>query len=164
LEVPNIHPPQDINVDLFNKDELAEARKKIKEGMSYGDDGIAPEILKRVDLDDVTLHFCNRAFVDGSFPNQWRKLNIVPVSKKGNLTKVDNNRGIALTSIVSKTLNRMILNKIRPAIEGILDQPKWISGRSQYHQPHTERQEDLRRSKRQEPEYPPAVHRFQESF
>ena len=132
LEVPSIHPPQDISVDLFSKEELVEARKKIQEGKAYGDDGIAPEILKRVDLDDVILQFCNRALTDGSIPDQWRKLNIVPVPKKGNLTKVDNYRGIALTSIVSKTLNRMILNRIRPAIEGILriNQNGFREGRS----------------------------------
>ena len=132
LEVPVIHPPQDISVDLFSKDELVEARMKIKEGKAYGDDGIAPEILKRVDLDDLILRFCNRALVDGSIPDQWRKLNIVPVPKKGNLTKVDNYRGIALTSIVSKTLNRMILNRIRPAIEKVLriNQNGFREGRS----------------------------------
>ena len=52
--------------------------------------------------------------------------------KKGNLTKVDNYRGIALTSIVSKTLNRMILNRIRPAIEKVLriNQNGFREGRS----------------------------------
>ena len=130
--MPSIHPSQDISVDLFSKDELVEARMKIKEGKAYGEGGIAPEIMKRVDLDDLILQFCNRALVDGSIPDQWRKLNIVPVPKKGNLTKVDNYRGIALTSIVSKTLNCMILNRIRPAIEKILriNQNGFREGRS----------------------------------
>ncbi len=104
----------------------------IKEGKAFGDDGVAPEILKRVDIDDLVLDFCNRALVDGDIPDQWRELNIVPVPKKGNLTKVDNYRGIALTSTVSKTLNRMILNRIRPAMERILrnNQNGFREGRS----------------------------------
>ena len=36
------------------------------------------------------------------------------------LRKPDNYRGIALTSIVSKTLNRMVLNRIKPSLEKIL--------------------------------------------
>ena len=47
-------------------------------------------------------------------------INIVPVPKKGDLTNPNNYRGIALTSIVAKTLNRMILNRIRPEVEKIL--------------------------------------------
>ena len=69
---------------------------------------------------------------DGSVPDQWRQLNIIPVPKKGNLTKVDNYRGIALASFVSNTLNRMILNRIRPAMENILsiNQNGFWEGRS----------------------------------
>ena len=132
LVIQTIHPQQDIKTGLFCREELAEARKQIKEGKAYGDDGIAPEILKRVDMDDLILEFCNSALVDGKIPDQWRQLNIVPVPKKGNLTKVDNYRGIALTSIVSKTLNRMILNRIKPAIEKILriNQNGFREGRS----------------------------------
>ena len=40
--------------------------------------------------------------------------------KKGDLTNPNNYIGIALSSIVAKTLNRMILNRIRPAVEKIL--------------------------------------------
>ena len=48
------------------------------------------------------------------------------VTEKGDLTEVHNYRGIALTSIVSKTLNRMILSRIKPAIEELL---RMVSGR-----------------------------------
>ena len=46
-------------------------------------------------------------------------MNIIPVPKKGDLRKPDNYRGIAQTSIVSKTLNRMILNRIKPSLKKI---------------------------------------------
>ena len=46
--------------------------------------------------------------------------NIVPVPEKGDLTKTDNYRGISLTSIVSKTLNRLLLNMIKPSLEEVL--------------------------------------------
>ncbi|KAL5252408.1 hypothetical protein ACHWQZ_G015245 [Mnemiopsis leidyi] len=41
-------------------------------------------------------------------------------SKKGDLTKTNNYRGISLTSIVCKTLNRMVLNRIKPRLEEVL--------------------------------------------
>ena len=69
---------------------------------------------------------------EGEIPALWKHLNIVPVPKTGNLSKVDNYRGIALTSIVSKTLNRMILNRIRPSLEKLLriNQNGFRQGRS----------------------------------
>ena len=44
-------------------------------------------------------------------------MNIIPIPKTGDLSKGNNYRGISLSSLVAKTYNRMILNRIRPAIE-----------------------------------------------
>ena len=85
-----------------------------------GDDSISPEVMKRVDIDDVILKFCNDALCDGLIPDQWKLSKIVPVPKKGNLTKTDNYREISLTSIVSKTLNKMLLNRMKPSLEEVL--------------------------------------------
>ena len=87
VDIPAVHPPQNISVD---KTELEEARKSIKEGKAFGEDRVPPEVQKRADDDDLILHFCNTALVDGDVPDQWKHLSIVPVPKKGNLTKVDN--------------------------------------------------------------------------
>ena len=126
------HGPLDIDTAPFTEDELTKAKKQITEGKAYGEDGIAPEVMKRVDLDDIILDFCNKALMDGEIPDQWKHMNIVPVPKKGDLTKTENYRGIALTSIVSKTLNRMVLNRIKPCMEKILriHQNGFRSGRS----------------------------------
>eukprot|EP00116_Pleurobrachia_bachei_P003165 sb/3463427/ len=93
------------------------AKKRIKEGKAYGDDSIPPEVLKRCDLDEIVLGFCNGALEGKGIPEQWRVSNIIPVPKKGDLSKPGNYRGIALTSIVAKTLNRMLLHRIRPYVE-----------------------------------------------
>ena len=91
-----------------------------KAGKACGDDGFPPEVLKWCDLDDILLELCNKALLEKVVPDQWRVSNIIPIPKKGDLTKTSNYRGISLTSLVAKTLNRMILNKIRPEIEKIL--------------------------------------------
>ena len=66
------------------------------------------------------LDFYNGALENGSFPDQWRNLLIVPVPKKGDLTKTRNYRGISLTSVALKTLNKMILNRLLPHVEPLL--------------------------------------------
>jgi hypothetical protein len=95
VEIPAIHPLQDISTEPFDRDELAEAKKQISEGKAFGDDAIPPEIMKRVDMDVIVLEFCNGALNDGELPEQWKTSIIVPP------TKTDNYRGISLTSIVS---------------------------------------------------------------
>ena len=69
---------------------------------------------------DVILKFCNDALCDGLIPDQWKLSNIVPVPKKGDLTKTDNYRGMSLTSIVIKTLNKILLNRMKPSLEDVL--------------------------------------------
>ena len=66
------------------------------------------------------MKFYNNALEHGTRPDQWVEANIIPVPKKGDLTDTANYRGIALSSITAKTLNRMTLNRIRPHIEAIL--------------------------------------------
>ena len=120
IPIRTVHPPQNIETDPFTLEELQLAKKQIVEGKAFGDDGISPEVLKRVDIYDIVLKFCNNTLCDGNIPDQWKLSNIIPVPKKGDLTKTDNYRGISLTSIVSKTLNRMLLNRIKPSLEEIL--------------------------------------------
>ena len=106
----------EISTESFTPKELQLAKEKITEGKAYGEDGISPKVIKRCDFDEIILGFCNQALNDGVAPEQWRISNIIPVPKKGDLTDT-NYRGISLTSIVTKTLNRMILNRIQPEVE-----------------------------------------------
>ena len=66
------------------------------------------------------LDFCNRLHIHNEKPEQWEINNIVPLPKKGDLGIVGNYRGIALSAIIAKITNRMILNRIRPAIDPLL--------------------------------------------
>ena len=133
IPIRTISPPLDmIETGPFTKAELVTARKQIKEGTAAGEDGIAPEVMKRVDLDDIMLKFYNDPLSGGDIPEQWKTSLIIPIPKKGDLTKTDSYRGIALTSIPGKTLNRMILNRIKVGMEGILrrNQNGFRKGRS----------------------------------
>ena len=121
-----------ISTDPFTIEELKSARKKIVEGKACGPDGVTPEVMKRCDLDDIILKFYNGALESGEIPDQWRLINLVPVPKKGDLTCTDSYRGIGLASLVSKTLNRMILHRIQHVIDPLLrnNQNGFRNGRS----------------------------------
>ena len=47
-------------------------------------------------------------------------MNLIPVPKSGDLSLTANYRGISLKSIVAKTYNRVLLNRIRPHLDDIL--------------------------------------------
>ena len=83
-----------------------------------------PEVLKYVPLDYIILDFINNAYLHGELTEHWSTINIVPVPKSGDLSKTDNYRGISLISVVSKTYNRLILNRIRPIIDPLCT--KWF--------------------------------------
>ncbi|CAH1277680.1 Hypp9760 [Branchiostoma lanceolatum] len=61
-----------------------------------------------------------RVLMKGEKPGRWSLLNIVPIPESGNLRLGSNYRGISLSSLVAKTFNRMILNRIRPAVDELL--------------------------------------------
>ena len=88
-------------------------KEVIKEGKSCGVDEIRPEVLKRCNIDEIILYFCNKALIDKMKPKQWSILNVIPILNKGDLSLGSNYRGISLSSLVAKTYNRMIMNIIR---------------------------------------------------
>ena len=109
-----------ISTNPFLLTDLREANALIKKGKVHREYGIAPEVLKRCDLDEIVLDFCNKALVDKIVLEQWRISNIIPVPKKGDLTDTNNYRGISLMSLVAQVLNRMILYRIKSEIEKVL--------------------------------------------
>ena len=100
-------------------EEYRTAKKGLKNGKASGPDGIAGEVLKYCEIDNIILQFINRLFLSEK-PDQWSESNLKPLPKSGDLTITSNYRGIALSSVPAKLANRMILNRIRPAIDPLL--------------------------------------------
>ena len=106
------------------------------EGKAAGPDNIPPEVIKRCDLDDIILSYANKLLMDGEKPDQWSLSNIIPIPKKGNLSKGGNYRGISLNATIAKLTNRLILNRIQPVLDPHLrpNQTKMVSDQeSQLH-------------------------------
>ena len=98
----------------FTIDELIKARSKITLDKASGPDNIPPEVIKLCNIEQPLLDFANDLLLNGCKPDQWSISNIIPVPKKGDLSKGGNYRGISLNAITAKMVNRMILNRIQP--------------------------------------------------
>ena len=116
-EIPTVLSDLDIDDGPFTARQYEKAKSTLKQGKSSGPDNIPPEVFKNCELDDIVLAICNLALTKNNKPEQWSLSNIIPVPKKGNLSNTDNYRGISLTCIIAKLYNRMILNRIRKAID-----------------------------------------------
>ena len=110
----------DIRITAFTLEEYRKVTNNLKDGKAAGPDDISPEILKYCTFDDIILNFANNILTLQETPAQWTSSNIKPLPKSGDLSDVNNYRGISLASIASKITNKMILNRIQPAIDKLL--------------------------------------------
>ena len=101
--------------------ELDAAIKQMSNNKACGIDGITTEYLKIPGISAVLLPIINKVLESCTAPAEWRTNIIVPVPKKGDLTKYDNYRGISLMSIVGKVYNRILLNRLQRFIDPLLD-------------------------------------------
>ena len=72
------------------------------------------------DIDDIILKFANNLLLKLEKPTHWSTIQIQPISKTGDLSKVGNYRGIALSLIAAKIANKLLLNRIQPILDPLL--------------------------------------------
>ena len=58
------------------------------------------------------MQVSNKFYMEKQMPDQLGILNLLPLSKPGDLSKTENYRGITLTSLIMKTIHRMMLNRL----------------------------------------------------
>lgn len=131
--------------DPFSRVEIWVAIGKMKPGKAPGLDGVPTEVLKatlveqrrveaavtenqqrepqnRVEepipgLTLILLRMCNTAFAEGVIPEEWKTSVVVSIHKKGDVSVMDNYRGISLMPTVLKLLTVMIGKRIMAAGE-----------------------------------------------
>ena len=91
----------------------------IKSGKACGLDNISAEVWLTGDFDNELLDFCNKVYRHDPI-DRWTEGCILPFPKKGDLGLTTNHRGITLTAISAKIYNLLLLNRIRPELENIL--------------------------------------------
>lgn len=103
--------------DYFQDIETMEAITLLKSGKSHGPDNLCAEHLKYAGDKFVTILtlFFNLVIVHGHLPDPFMNTVIIPIvkDKRALLSSADNYRPIAMTCIISKVFELMILNRYR---------------------------------------------------
>ncbi|CAH8550340.1 unnamed protein product [Schistosoma guineensis] len=122
---PNIeatHTDLPIDVNAPTTEEIRMAIRQIKSGKAAGPDNIPAEALKS-DIEVTTNLFYllfKKIWDEEQVPKDWKEGHLVKILKKGDLSKCENYRGITLLSIPGKVFNRVLLNRMKDAVDAQL--------------------------------------------
>ena len=92
---------------------------KMKNGKAAGPDGIPAEALK-TDVGtaaDMLLPLFEKIWEQEEIPTDWKHGHIIKLPKKGDLSSCENYRGITLLSVPGKVFNRILLERMRDAVD-----------------------------------------------
>jgi hypothetical protein len=95
--------------------EVQEILKTLDISKATGPDGIPAKLLKET-ASVIAPSLCklfNKSLRTGEMPRDWKLANMVPIYKKNEREHVENYRPISLLSVISKVLERCILNNIK---------------------------------------------------
>ena len=109
----------EINCDPPTRDEIICAIKKMKNSKAAGPDGIPAEALK-TDVEttaDMLLPLFAKIWEQEEIPTDWKDGHIIKLPKKGDLSSCENYRGITLLSVPGKVFNRILLERMRDAVD-----------------------------------------------
>ena len=139
--IPQAKKDLKINIGQLTIDETRVAVQELKSGKSPGlDYAVTPEALKYGGeaVIERLCQICNKVYLKEKAPKQITTTLIVPLPKKGDLSQMNNFRGISLMSMAAKVYNKILLNRIRDPIDNILraNQAGFRRGRSCTDQVH----------------------------
>ena len=119
---------------MLHVGEVEAVLKSLDPNKATGPDEIPARILKET-ATTIAPSLCklfNRSLGEGYIPSEWKLANVVPVYKKDEKDHVENYRPISLLCIISKVLERCVLNRINDRLEDLIAdcQHGFRSGRS----------------------------------
>ena len=119
----------------FSVHEIGNAIGLMKSGTAPGYDNIHPEFIKHLGpmARKWLARFFTRTLSENKIPKTWRSAKIIAIGKPGkDLSSAANYRPISLLSVCYKLLERLVLQRISPAVESLLspDQAGFRSNRS----------------------------------
>ena len=118
--LPSVNPQ--LSSFHFTISEVRKILESLDVNKAIGPDGLSPRILRECAL-ELSPSLCllfNKSLSLGIVPAAWKEANVTPVHKKDDKDLVDNYRPISLLSCVSKVMERCLLNRILPFLEGSL--------------------------------------------
>ncbi|TWW54569.1 RNA-directed DNA polymerase from mobile element jockey [Takifugu flavidus] len=103
--------------------QVRKALKKNRARKATGPDGISSRLLKSCadQLCGIFSHTFNLSLRLGRVPQLWKTSCIVPVPKTPHPKELNSYRPVALTSHLMKTLERLILDHLRPLVSSFMD-------------------------------------------
>ena len=119
---PDIPPAEfdlPISCDKPSKAEIRKAIKTLRNGKAAGPDSIPAEAIK-ADVETATniLHdLFSKIWDKEELPADWKEGIVVKLPKKGDLADCSNYRGIMLLSVPGKVLNRVLLERMKEAVD-----------------------------------------------
>jgi len=122
--------------DPFSMVELKEVMRKLKKNKAPGPDGIPSEVIKNLNEDNLErlLAVYNSCWEKGEFPQEWKHARLVIIRKAGERDWSDptSYRPISLLSVLGKTYERLVVNRIEPILGEKLspNQYGFVSGKS----------------------------------
>ena len=118
--------------------EVQTAINSLKRNKSPGSDGVTAEMLQAggEPLSRQIHKICNKAWHEGTIPEEWGKSILVPIPKKGDLSNCSNYRTISLINHTGKVLLIVLLNRLKSHLDPYLseEQAGFRKDRSTIHQ------------------------------
>ncbi|KAF2349531.1 Reverse transcriptase domain [Trinorchestia longiramus] len=112
---PHVLNTQEILSDgVFTVEEVEEQISILNPYKSTGPDGFGTRILKETAevISEPLTNIFNRSLETGIVPDDWKRANDTPIFKKENKQIPNNYRPISLTSVISKTIERLLKVRI----------------------------------------------------
>jgi hypothetical protein len=109
----------EINCDPPTRDKIISTLKKVRNGKAASPDGIPAEALK-TDVEttaDMLLPLFKNIWEQEEIPRDWKDGQIIKLQKKRDLSSCENYRGITLLSASGKVFNRILLERMRDAVD-----------------------------------------------
>jgi hypothetical protein len=111
---PNPPPPLlcDMSVNAGN---VLKKLREIKVNSSSGPDGVQAAVLNKcaTSLAPSLSILFNSSLQQGSLPKGWKTAAVAPIPKGGNKSDLENYRPISMTSLVGKTLEKLVRDRVQ---------------------------------------------------
>ncbi|VDP61544.1 unnamed protein product [Schistosoma curassoni] len=120
IEAAHTDPPIDVNSPAT--EEIRMAIRQIKSGKAVGPDNIPVEALKSdIEVTTNMLHLLIKKILkEKQVPMEWKEGHLIKIPKKGDLSKCENYKGIILLSVPWKVFNRVLVNRMKDAVDAQL--------------------------------------------
>ena len=114
--IQNFVPENNIYILVLDNDitvdEVNEQIKRLKMNKAAGCDGLAPGILKLLNVTWIMLlTFLFNVVFNGHYPHEWNKQKVFNIFKKGDRSDTNNYRGISVMGAISKLYDMVLASR-----------------------------------------------------